>query len=235
VPQERAVSIGIPVPLRLAVALPDDALLAIVSWPVRDPADVGTKTRLSVDVCPGANVRGNVAPVRVNPVPVTVALVTVTGPVPVDVRVTDWAEVEFTATEPKATLEELMPNVDVQAFSWIAKPRLAPPELAARVTDWAEVADETVAEKPALVAPLGTKTVAGTVTAGLLLDSAIAIPPLGAAPDRLTVHASVPAPVYVLVPQERELKVDAATPAPLMFTTALAFVEELLEIVITPV
>ena len=88
-PQERPVSIGKPVPLRLAVAFPDDALLAIASWPVRDPADVGAKARLSVDVCPAANVMGNVAPVRVKPVPVTVALVTVTDPVPVDVKVTD--------------------------------------------------------------------------------------------------------------------------------------------------
>jgi len=68
----------------------------------------------------------------------------------------------------------------------------------------------------------------------LLLDSAT-VKPLGAAPVRLTVHASVPAPVYALVPQERELKVDEATPAPLMFITALGFVEELLEIVIVPV
>jgi hypothetical protein len=37
------------------------------------------------------------------------------------------------------------------------------------------------------------------------------------------------------VPQERELKVDEATPAPLMLTTALGFVELLLEIVIAPV
>lgn len=81
-------SIGKPVPLRLAVAFPDDALLAIASWPVRDPADVGANIRLSVDVCPGANVMGNVAPVSVNAEPVIVALVTVTDPVPVEVRVT---------------------------------------------------------------------------------------------------------------------------------------------------
>ena len=68
-----------------------------------------------------------------------------------------------------------------------------------------------------------------------MLDSATAIPPLGAAPVRLTVQASVPAPVYELVPQERELNVVAEVPVPLMFTVALGFVEELLEIVITPV
>jgi hypothetical protein len=37
------------------------------------------------------------------------------------------------------------------------------------------------------------------------------------------------------VPQERALNVDAAIPTPLMFITALEFVEELLAIVITPV
>jgi hypothetical protein len=37
------------------------------------------------------------------------------------------------------------------------------------------------------------------------------------------------------VPQESALNVDGATPAPIMFIAALGFVEELLEIVITPV
>jgi hypothetical protein len=97
------------------------------------------------------------------------------------------------------------------------------------------VTAETEPEKAALVAPDATVTEAGTVTAELLLDSATVNPPLGAAPVRVTVHASVPAAVYALVPHDRELKVDEATPAPLKFTTALGFVEELLEIVIAPV
>jgi len=71
------------------VAFLVEELLAIASWPVRGPADVGAKVRLSVAVCPGVNVMGNVAPLKVNPGPVAVALVTVTEPVPVDVRVTD--------------------------------------------------------------------------------------------------------------------------------------------------
>jgi hypothetical protein len=73
------------------------------------------------------------------------------------------------------------------------------------------------------------------VTAELLLDSATVNPPLGAAPVRLTVHASVPAPIYAVVPQERELKVDEATPPPLRFITVLGVVELLMEIVIEPV
>jgi hypothetical protein len=92
-----------------------------------------------------------------------------------------------------------------------------------------------VAEKAALVAPDAIVTEAGTVTAELLLDSATANPPLGAAPLNVTVQASVPAPVYEAVLQERALSVVAAVPAPLMFTTALGLVEELLAIVITPV
>jgi hypothetical protein len=55
--------------------------------------------------------------------------------------------------------------------------------------------DDTVALNPALVAVAGTVTEAGTETALLLLASPTAIPPVGAEPVSVTVHASVPAPV----------------------------------------
>jgi len=47
---------------------------------------------------------------------------------------------------------------------------------------------------PVLVAPAGTVTATGTATAALLLARLTTNPPLAAAPVRLTVHVSVPAP-----------------------------------------
>ena len=65
-----------------------------------------------------------------------------------------------------------------------------------------------------LDAPEATATVAGAVTAPLLLETATLMPPDGAAALRVTVHAVDPAPVNVLVPQRRALtvgeEVDAA-------------------------
>ena len=52
--------------------------------------------------------------------------------------------------------------------------------------------DATVAVKPPVVAPDATVTLAGTVALALLLDSATASPPPGAAPLNVTVHAELP-------------------------------------------
>jgi hypothetical protein len=62
-----------------------------------------------------------------------------------------------------------------------------------------------------LVALAGTVTVAGTVAARLLLDKLTASPPDGAGAFRVTVHASVPAPVKEVLVQEKALK--SAPPA----------------------
>ena len=67
--------------------------------------------------------------------------------------------------------------------------------VAVNVTDCEEVNDETVAVNPALVAPDGTVTEAGTDTVELLLDRFTMYPPLAAAALSVTVQLSVPAPV----------------------------------------
>ena len=69
------------------------------------------------------------------------------------------------------------------------------------------------------VALAGTVTEAGTVTAGLLLARLTTSPPAGAGVPRLTVHASVPAPVIELLAQE--IAPIADIPDPLMFTVML--------------
>jgi len=68
--------------------------------------------------------------------------------------------------------------------------------------------EDTVAVKPAVVAPAATVTLAGTTTAVLLLARLTARPPLGAAAFSVTVQLSVPAAVIDALAQLNPLKVD---------------------------
>ena len=97
-----------------------------------------------------------------------------------------------------------------------------------------EVTAATVAEKPTLVDAAGTVTVAGTLTAALLLASWILTPPVGAAPVRVAVHASVPALLIEAWLHEIVLSMGDDAPVPLRLTARLPC-EELLTIVSTPV
>jgi hypothetical protein len=65
----------------------------------------------------GFSVKGKVAPETVNPEPLTLAALTVTGAVPVEDRVIDWVAGEFTRTSPKDMLVALMLSVDTPAPS----------------------------------------------------------------------------------------------------------------------
>jgi hypothetical protein len=108
-------------------------------------------------------------------------------------------------------MEELVQErelgVGVGALSCRSKVFVAPPAVALSVAVELELTADTVAVKPALVAPEATVTEAGTVTEVLVLDSVTAWPPVGAAAVRVTVHGSVPAPVMEELVQERELGV----------------------------
>ena len=80
----------------------------------------------------------------------------------------------------------------------------------------------TFAVNEAVVEPAGTVAPAGTVTALLLLASATLKPPLGAEPDRLTVHGSANDPVIEVVVQDSALIVGATfVPVPLRPTVAV--------------
>jgi hypothetical protein len=231
-----------PVPVRpIPIVLFDVALLVMVSWPETAPDDFGSNCRLIVAVWPACNVRGDVAPETAKPVPVIEIALTTTAPVPVDVSVIDWVAGELSATLPNATLVALALNARAGADdNCRAKPPDAPPAVAVNVTVSAVVTAATVALKLALVALAGTVTDAGTVTARVLLARLTANPPEGAAAVRLTVHASVPEPVILLLEQESVLRAGggvidggAAIAAALKFTTTSPW-DELLEIVRAP-
>ena len=163
------------------------------------------------------------------PVPVNAAELMVTGAVPVEVNVTGSVDGVFTVTLPNARLAGLMVNVGTAAFNCKAKVLETPPALAVRVTDCAVVTEDTVAVNPALVALAGTTTVAGTVTAVLLLLKPTLTPPLPAAELSVTVQLSLPAPVIDALLQDTELNVPAtAVPVPVRPITAVPLVDELL-------
>jgi len=73
---------------------------------------------------------------------------------------------------------------------------------------------DAAAVKPALVAPAGTVTVAGTVTAALLLDRPTLSPPVGAAVFNFTVHALFANPDTDALLHESELTAADAVVAP---------------------
>jgi len=162
------------------------------------------------------SVTGNVAPDRLNAVPLTVTELIVRAAVPLEVSVSDCVDGEFTDTLPNAMLLALTLRVGAPGFNCRAKFAEAPPALAVSVAVCAVLTAVTVAENAALVAPAAIVTVAGTVAAELLLDRLATNPPLGAAPFRLTVQLSVPAPVIEELEQESELRV--AMPVPLRLT-----------------
>ena len=172
---------------------------------------------------------GKVAPDMVKPVPLSAAELIVTGAVPVELNVTSCVDDVFTVTLPNVRLPGLMVNVGTAAFSCRAKLLETPPALAVRVTACAVVTDDTVAVNPALLALAGTTTVAGTVTAALLLARATVKPPLPAAALSVTVQVSLPDPVMDALLQDNALNTPGtAVPVPVRLITAVPLVDELL-------
>jgi hypothetical protein len=113
---------GTPVPLRLIeVEVPDEELLERMSEPVTEPAVVGLNSTVSVVVCPAFKVSGKVAPEIEKPAPVSVAALTVTTPVPFELRVNDCDVEVFTDMLPKLKLVELTFSVGTAAPSCRAK------------------------------------------------------------------------------------------------------------------
>ena len=78
-------------------------------------------------------------------------------------------------------------------------------ELAVSIAVCDELTEATVAANEVAVAPAATVTLAGTVTAVLLLAMEIVWPVEGADPLSVTVHVVEPAPVNELTRHERAL------------------------------
>ncbi len=87
------------------------ALLVIVTLPVTLPADVGLNPIVKLDVCAAASVSGSEIPLRLKPVPLTVAPEIVTLVPPVFVSCTDCEFVVPFATVPKLTLDGVVATV----------------------------------------------------------------------------------------------------------------------------
>ena len=101
--------------------------------------------------------------------------------------------------------------------------------VAVNVAVCAVVTADTVAVKLALFEPAATVTEVGIATAVLLLARLTTIPPLGAVPFRLTVHASEPAPIIEVLAQLRlEMEGVPFDPCPCNFTVPETVVEEVL-------
>lgn len=150
---------------------------------------------LNVAVLFGFNVCGNASPDNEKPSPVREAALIVTGAVPAEVRVTEYVAPVLRGTFPKDRFVELILRVGTYAFRFRVKFSEFPLALAVSVTDWVARTDDAFAVNGTLFAFAGIVTVAGTLTALLLLDRFTLKPPLGAAPLIVTVHASVPVPV----------------------------------------
>lgn len=132
----------------------------------------------------------------------------VSGAVPEEVKVTDWAaELVFTVTLPKFRLVALSCNPGTYAARPIVKVWMVPPTEDVSVAVCAVVTAAMVAVNAALVVPADTVTDAGKVTAVSLLDKLTARSLLPAAVS-VTVHVSLPEPVNELCVHDSELSVE---------------------------
>jgi hypothetical protein len=123
-------------------------------------------------------------------------------------------------------LVALMLSVGTPVPSWIPKVSATLPALAVKVTVSAVLTAAIVAVKLPVVAPAATVTLAGTVTAELLLTRLTANPLLPAAAFKVTVQLSVPAPAIDPLTQVNAL--STGSPLPLRLITVDVSLEELL-------
>ena len=218
--QLRSTWCALPVPLRATVMVGFvDELLLMLNCPVAGPAADGSNVSVTERVFPGLNVVGRLPAEAEKPAPVTVNEFTVTGAVPLEVRVTVCVVELFTPTAPKATLVAFRVSAGMAAFSCRETVFEVLPVAAVRVADWALVTEATLAVNDALVAVAGTVTEVGTVTVLALLERLTLRPPVGAEPDKLTAHVSASEPVIDVLLQDSAFTVGATVvPVPLRLT-----------------
>jgi hypothetical protein len=105
---------AVPVPLRATTAvLPFVELLFTESCPAAAPVVVGSNCTCRVTACVGLRVIGKLPPTMVKPVPEVVAEFSVTGAVPIEVRVKGCVVAVLSGTLPKLRLDVLNFNCGV--------------------------------------------------------------------------------------------------------------------------
>lgn len=155
--------------------------------------------------CPGFKVAGKVPPVTVKPDPVIESELMVTATVPLEVKVTDFETEVPVETFPKASDVVLRLSAGVAAFNCSATVFEDAFAVALRVAVCVVLTEATLAVKDVEEAPAAMLTLAGTVTALVLLARATLWPVEGAAELKVTVQEVVPAPVNVLLLQANPL------------------------------
>ena len=141
-----------------------DELLVMVSFPLAAPLVAGSNVRVTESDLPGFSVAGKLTADDAKPLPDTAIELTVTGAVPLEVRVTVCVVELFTETAPKAMLLEFTFSVGVPAFNCRETLFEVLPAVAVRLADCELLTEATFAVNAAVVAAAGTVTVAGTVT-----------------------------------------------------------------------
>ena len=165
---------------------------------------------------------GNAPPETENPVPEIESELIVTATVPLDVTVTDCDTEVPTETFPNEREVVFRLNDGVAAFNCRATLFDDELALAVSVAVCEVVTEATLAVKAAAVAPALTVTLAGIVTALLLLFKDTTCPAEGAEVFNVTVQAAVPVPVKVIVPHDSALTVG---PVDVLDADALTLIE----------
>lgn len=148
---------------------------------------------------------GKLPPDTMNPAPVIESELIVNAAVPLEVSVTDLVTAVPTDTFPNASDVVLSVRAGVAAFSCKAKLFEMEFALADTVAVCDVLTEATVAVNEAVLAPDATVTLAGTVTALVLLARLTLCPADGAGALRLTEQDVEPVPVNELVEHDNPL------------------------------
>lgn len=111
-----------------------DELLLMLSWPVAEPAVVGSNKTAAVAVWPGLRVKGTMMGESEKPVPVTLMELTVTAAVPLEVNVRICVTGVFSRTLPNEMVVALTLSAAVPVFNCSERVREMLPVVAVSVT-----------------------------------------------------------------------------------------------------
>jgi hypothetical protein len=160
-------------------------------------------------------VAGKVIPETENPVPLTVAELTVTDELPIEESVRVCVSGVFNTASPNEMFVALTLSVGTTAFNCNANDCETPPVAPISVTVCVVVTADTLAVNTAVTDPAGIVIDAGKTTAVLLLLKLTAIPPVGALDASVAVQVSLPSPIIDAFAHEIPLNGGPGIPAAL--------------------